>query len=222
VHTSWTDPSAGYDEALVAFVAAVLGDRDFVADLEAFLAAHRLVERGRLTSLAQTALLLTCPGIPDLYQGTELWDLSLVDPDNRRPVDYGRRRALLDRLAGAGPEQALALADEGGPKLWLIHRVLAHRRGNPGAYGPGSGYRLLPVTGASAGHAVAFERGGGLAVVVPRLLVTLEDWAGAVVELPEGAWVDVLTGEKLDGGPAEVAELLSRFPVAILGREETR
>ncbi|HTV98889.1 MAG TPA: malto-oligosyltrehalose synthase [Streptosporangiaceae bacterium] len=222
VHTSWTDPSAGYDEALVAFVAAVLADPGFVADLEAFLTRHRLVERGRVTSLAQTALLLTCPGIPDLYQGTEVWDLSLVDPDNRRPVDYGRRRGLLDRLAGAGPEQALALADEGGPKLWLIHRVLAHRRANPGAYGPGSGYRPLPVTGASAGHAVAFERGGGLAVVVPRLVATLEDWAGTEVALPEGAWVDVLTGEKVDGGPAEVAALLRRFPVAVLGREETR
>jgi (1->4)-alpha-D-glucan 1-alpha-D-glucosylmutase len=218
VHTSWTDPSAGYDDALVAFVTAVLADGDFVADLEGFLAEHRLVERGRVTSLAQTALLLTCPGIPDLYQGTEVWDLSLVDPDNRRPVDYGRRRALLDRLAGAGPAEALALADEGGPKLWLIHRVLGHRRRNPGAYGPGSGYRHLPVAGANAGHAVAFERGGGLAVIVPRLVATLDDWAGTEVALPDGAWVDVLNGDKLDGGPAEVAELLRRFPVAILGR----
>jgi (1->4)-alpha-D-glucan 1-alpha-D-glucosylmutase len=221
VHTSWTDPSAGYDDALAAFVTAALGDRGFVADLEAFLAEHRLVERGRVTSLAQTALLLTCPGIPDLYQGTEVWDLSLVDPDNRRPVDYGRRRVLLDRLAGAGPEQALALADEGGPKLWLIHRVLGHRRRHPGAYGPGSGYRPVPVTGSNAGHAVAFERGGGLAVVVPRLVAALDDWAGTEVALPGGAWVDVLTGDKVDGGPAEVAALLRRFPVAILGRGET-
>jgi (1->4)-alpha-D-glucan 1-alpha-D-glucosylmutase len=220
VHTSWTDPNAGYDDALSAFVTAVLADPGFVADLEAFLADSRLVELGRVNSLAQTALLLTCPGIPDLYQGTEVWQESLVDPDNRRPVDYARRRDLLDRLAGAGPEQALALAGEGGPKIWLIHCVLAHRRRHPGAYGPGSGYRPLPVTGAKAGHAVAFERDGGLAVVVPRLVCALAgDWAGTEVALPAGAWADVLTGEPVDGGPAPVAALLRRFPVAILGRE---
>src|SRR5262249_38557849 len=164
------DPKADYDDALAAFVAAVLAGRGFVAELEGFLAEHRIVERGRVNSLAQTALLLTCPGIPDLYQGTELWDLSLVDPDNRRPVDYSRRRALLADLAGAGPEQALARADEGGPKLWLIHRVLGHRRRHPQAYGPGSGYEPLRVQGHGPRHAVAFARTGGLAVVVPRLV----------------------------------------------------
>jgi (1->4)-alpha-D-glucan 1-alpha-D-glucosylmutase len=102
VHTSWIDPRPDYDEAVAAFVAGVLADDAFVAELEGFLAQHRLIERGRMTSLAQTALLLTCPGVPDVYQGTELWDLSLVDPDNRRPVelrhppasprDGGRRR----------------------------------------------------------------------------------------------------------------------------------
>jgi (1->4)-alpha-D-glucan 1-alpha-D-glucosylmutase len=277
VHTSWVDPNADYDDALAAFVTAVLADRDFVADLEGFLAEHRIVERGRVNSLAQTALLLTCPGIPDLYQGTELWDLSLVDPDNRRPVDYSRRRALLEGLVHAGPEQALARAEEGGPKLWLIHRVLGHRRRHPQAYGPGSGYEPLDVRGPGARHAVAFERTGGLAVIVPRLAAdpgtgepegrgaawgeerrwrratkeraTREGgaskapgrragkhsepegqgaprrragdtaWPGTTVELPGGGWVDVLTGEGVGGGSVSVADLLERFPVAVLGRE---
>jgi (1->4)-alpha-D-glucan 1-alpha-D-glucosylmutase len=220
VHTSWIDPNASYDDALAAFVTAVLADPGFIADLEAFLAGHRVVERGRVNSLAQTALLLTCPGIPDLYQGTEVWDLSLVDPDNRRAVDYQRRRSLLDALAGAGPEQALARADEGGPKLWLIHRVLGHRRRHPGAYGPSSAYEPLAVHGPLARHVVAFTRTGGLAVIVPRLGGgSGRGWAGTTVELPEGEWADMLTGDQADGGSAGVATLLRRFPVAVLGRE---
>jgi (1->4)-alpha-D-glucan 1-alpha-D-glucosylmutase len=220
VHTSWTEPFTQYDEAVGAFVTAVLADQDFVADLEGFLAEHQIIELGRVSSLAQTALLLTCPGVPDLYQGTELWDLSLVDPDNRRPVDYEARRRLLTALAGAGPEAALARAGEGGTKLWLIHRLLRHRRGHPAAYGPVSGYQPLQVSGARAAHAVAFTRAGGLAVVVPRLVTGLADgWADTTVALPRGAWTDVLTGDKVDGGAVSAAALLGRFPVAVLAMD---
>jgi (1->4)-alpha-D-glucan 1-alpha-D-glucosylmutase len=219
-HTSWTDPSPAYDEAVAGFITGILADDGFVADLETFLAEHRLVELGRVSSLAQTALLLTCPGVPDLYQGTEVWDLSLVDPDNRRPVDYQARQRLLAELTGAGggPEQALARAVQGGPKLWLITKVLRHRRRHPAAYGPASGYEPLPVTGAKAGHAVAFRRTGGLAVLVPRLVVGLAgDWADTVAHLPPGDWRSVLTGEPASGA-VPVADLLARFPVAVLAQ----
>lgn len=220
VHTSWADPQAGYEAALDAFVIATAADPDFVSDLEAFLAGHLIVERGRANSVAQVALLLTCPGIPDLYQGTELWDESLVDPDNRRPVNYAARSRLLSRLADAAPETALAMADEGGPKLWLIHRLLRHRRGNPASYDRDSGYEPLDVRGPKAAHAVAFARTGGLAVLVPRLLGGLAaGWDGTSVRLPAGPWVSVLTGEPVDGGDLSVAALLRRFPVAVLGRE---
>ena len=225
VHTSWTDPDEGYEQAVAAFVTAVLADKNFVADLEEFLAGQRIVERGRVSSLAQVTLLLTCPGVPDLYQGTELWDLSLVDPDNRRPVDYAARGRLLDDLAGAGPEEALARSDEGGPKLWLIHRLLGHRHRCPDAYGPGSGYEPLRVFGAKAGHVVAFARTGGLAVVVPRLVARLGSrtrgagaWDDTSVEIPGGDWTDVLTAEPVPGGRVRMETLLQRFPVAVLGR----
>jgi (1->4)-alpha-D-glucan 1-alpha-D-glucosylmutase len=238
VHTSWTDPDPGYEQKVDEFTASILADEDFVADLEEFVAGQQLVERGRVSSLAQVALLLTCPGVPDIYQGTELWDLSLVDPDNRRPVDYAARERLLDALAGAGPEEALALAEEGGPKLWLIHRLLAHRRRHPQAYGPRSGYEPLEVSGPAREHVIAFTRSGGparapgqarapgLAVVVPRLVAQLGGgpwgagaWDDTSVALPEGLWANVLTGEAVPGGPAGVEALLRRFPVTVLHHE---
>ena len=222
VHTSWTDPDPGYDEALDAFVAAVLTDQEFVAGLERFLADHELVQRGRLSSLAQVALLLTCPGVPDIYQGTELWDLSLVDPDNRRPVDFAARERVLAGLAGAGPAEALARTAEGGPKLWLIHRILHYRLAHPGVFA--GSYRPLAAGGPKAGHVVAFARGEQLAVVVPRLLARLGDpsspgtWPGTTVTLPGGDWTDVLTGARVPGGAVPVGTVLQRFPVSVLGR----
>ena len=214
-HTSWIDPDPEYDAAVRSFVESVLADPEFTADLAAF--AGPLVEPGRVTALAQTLLTLTAPGCPDVYQGTELWDLSLVDPDNRRPVDYDLRLALLDKLAGAAPEDVLAWSDEGAPKLWLVHRALGLRRRAAAAFGPGSSYAALPVRGAKAAHAVAYVRGGRVAVVVPRLVLGLDgDWGDTTVELPAGRWTSVLDGASVDGGPVAPSELLARFPVALL------
>ena len=217
VHTSWVDPVPAYDSVLQAFIVAILGDAEFVTELETFLDGEGVVEAGRTNSLAQTTLLLTCPGVADVYQGTELWDLSLVDPDNRRPVDYELRRRLLDRLRDADAAAALRLAGEGGAKLWLIHRLLDHRRRRPDAYSADAGYQPLVGRGSRAAHVVAFQRSGRLAVVVPRLVVGLRgDWEDTVVDLPEGMWTDVLTGVAVGGGAVPVTGLLSGFPVAVL------
>jgi (1->4)-alpha-D-glucan 1-alpha-D-glucosylmutase len=222
VHTSWVDPDDTYESALQAFVRSVLGDDHFVADVSDFMAAHRLVERGRINSLAQTTLLLTCPGVADLYQGSEVWDLSLVDPDNRRAVDYENRRRLLHCLMEAGPEAALEQTEQGGPKLWLIHRLLRHRQNSPACYGAESSYLPLPVEGPEATRIVAFSRSGGLVVVVPRLLggLAVTGWGGTTVILPEGEWIDVLSEARFVGGAAGVEELFRRFPVAVLGRQD--
>ena len=216
VHTSWREPNPAYQGAVQGFVDAVLADGSFTASLERFLADHDLVRLGRLTSLSQVALLLTSPGVPDLYQGDELWDLSLVDPDNRRPVDHDARRGLLDELSGAGPDAALAHLDDGGAKLWLIHRLLGHRRQQPQAYE--GGYEPLSALGEGAAHAVAFSR-GDLVVVAPRLQAALArtGWGSTTLALPDGEWHSVL-GDGRWGGEVAVSDLLASFPVAVLAR----
>ncbi|HUD39766.1 MAG TPA: malto-oligosyltrehalose synthase [Streptosporangiaceae bacterium] len=220
LQTSWTDPNTSYESALTEFVTALLADPGFVAAVEEFLGKHSIVTRGRLNSLAQVALLLTCPGVPDIYQGTEVWDNSLVDPDNRRPVDFASRGALLAELADAGPAETYAFDDAGGPKIWLIARLLAHRRAYPGVYDRSSGYEPLEILGAHADRFVGFTRTGGLAVIVPRLVTSTADpWTGTEVILPSGRWVSVLTGHQVEGGRLRAATLLRQFPVQVLARD---
>ena len=220
LHTSWTDPQEGYETAVEEFVSAVLGDPDFVASLEAFLDEHKIVARGRFNSLAQTALLLTCPGVPDIYQGTEVWDLSLVDPDNRRQISFASQWALLADVADGGAAAAMAREDAGGPKIWLIARVLAHRRAFPDLYGRNSDYEPIEVSGPHADRFVAFTRSGSVAVIVPRLVTSMADpWTGTEVALPPGQWTSILTDEHFSSGNVRAAALLRRFPVQILTRE---
>jgi (1->4)-alpha-D-glucan 1-alpha-D-glucosylmutase len=213
VHTSWTDPAPDYDRAVEHFTRGLLADDGFVDDLDAFLAQHDVVARGRRWSLAQTALLLTCPGVPDLYQGSELWDTSLVDPDNRRPVDYATRRRLLRESRSLTADAVTARMDEGAPKQWLIQSLLAHRHAEPASY-RSPVYEPLAVTGAGPEHLLAFTR-GDLVVVVPR---AGQAWDDTEVELPAGRWSDVLTGVSHDGGRRTGTALLRAFPVAVLGR----
>ncbi len=212
VHTSWTDPSDDYDNAVEKFARSVLADTEFVALVEQFLADHHVVERGRHNSLAQIALLLTCPGVPDVYQGTELWDLSLVDPDNRRPVDYDERRRILDSHRDSDAAAVLRDDDRGAPKQWLIRRLLARRA----SYGTANGYEPLALQGARSGDALAYLC-RGLAVVVPCR--TSGTWDGTTVALPAGRWTDVLTGAPVDGGAQTLTDLLAGFPVAVLQRD---
>ncbi|MFO8149223.1 MAG: malto-oligosyltrehalose synthase [Trueperaceae bacterium] len=215
LHTSWTAPDEAYERAVVDFARALLGDEAFRADLEAFVAD--LVHPGRINGLAQTLIKLTAPGVPDVYQGTELWDLSLVDPDNRRPVDFDLRRRLLAELTGLSPEDIVARMDEGLPKMWLLRQALRARRLRPRSFGGDGGYRPLPARGAKADHLLAFARGDDVVVVAPRLVTGLADgWQDTVLELPAGAWRDLMTGDAWPAGAVPVAELLGRFPVALL------
>lgn len=216
-NTSWVTPVPEYDDALRRFVHDVVTDEAFAADLDGFV--QPLVDPGWVNSLAQKLVELTAPGVPDVYQGTELWDLSLVDPDNRRPVDFERRRALLAEVGALSPEERWARRHEGLPKLWVTCRALRLRAERPDWFGAGAGYQPLPTSGDRAGHVVAYARGGA-AVVAPRLPIGLAAAGGwddsTVVALPAGTWYDEMTGREHDGGAVVVGELLARFPVALL------
>jgi (1->4)-alpha-D-glucan 1-alpha-D-glucosylmutase len=218
-HTSWIDPLAAYEDSLAQFAARVMADAEFIGDLETFIGRNQLVALGRIASLAQTALLLTCPGVPDLYQGSEVWDLSLVDPDNRRPVDYAQMQRLLAEVRDAEPGQVLARVDEGATKLWLIARLLERRRRRPESFET-SAYTPLAAVGGKARHVVSFVR-DDLLVVVPRLLIGLgADWGDTNIGLPEGRWTDLLSGAEQQGGaPVALSQILQAFPVAVLARE---
>jgi (1->4)-alpha-D-glucan 1-alpha-D-glucosylmutase len=218
-HTSWTNPNRVYDEALRAFVEATLADAEFRAQVESFV--RPLLGPARTVSLAQTLLKLTAPGVPDFYQGSELWTSTIVDPDNRGPVDYDVRRRLLEALDGATVEGILARKDEGLPKLWLIRQALRLRARRREVFGVKGDYRPLAVTGERAAHVVAFVRAESVATVVPRFVIRLADnWGDASLELPGGDWRDELTGDRHAGGRQPVGGILARFPVALLVKEE--
>ena len=219
LHTSWTAPDETYERTIADFARALLGDAAFRADLEAFVAG--LVHPGRINGLAQTLIKLTAPGVPDVYQGTELWDHGLVDPDNRRPVDFDLRRRMLAELAALAPEDIVARMDEGLPKMWVLRQALRARRLRPQSFGPDGSYRSLWARGAKAAHVLAFARGQDVVVATPRLVMGLgSGWGDTDLELPSGEWRDLMTGDAWAGGPVPVASLLGRFPVALLVQGE--
>jgi (1->4)-alpha-D-glucan 1-alpha-D-glucosylmutase len=218
VHTSWISPNEGHDAALATFVGAVMDDPEFMADIGAFASA--LVAPGHVNSLSQALLRITSPGVPDFYQGTEVWDFSLVDPDNRRPVDYQARGALLEQVLGADVLDGDRWGKSGMAKMWLIHRALHVRKRHPEAFGPHGTYEPLIATGSRAEHVVAFSRGGTVISIAPRLVLTLAgDWQDTSLELPPGSWRNAFTGVVVTDATL-LAPLLQDLPVALLEREE--
>jgi (1->4)-alpha-D-glucan 1-alpha-D-glucosylmutase len=213
--TTWTNPVEEFEEQLHALVDAAYDDEATAARLGKMV--ERIEAFGRSNSLAQKLLQLAMPGVPDVYQGSELWDLSLVDPDNRRPVDYDLRRELLAALdAGEVP----AVDGTGAAKLLVVSRTLRARREHPEWF---DGYEPVAATGTAADHVVAFDRGGVVAVAtrLPAGLAAAGGWDDTALPLPTGAWRDLFTGERVvsDAGGIRLDGLLGRLPVALLARD---
>ncbi|MDR7252702.1 (1-_4)-alpha-D-glucan 1-alpha-D-glucosylmutase [Nocardioides sp. BE266] len=202
--TTWTEPDETYEAAVHAAVDALF-DSDEVRAVLADLAA-RVEEPGRSNAIAAKLVALTMPGVPDVYQGSELWETSLVDPDNRRPVDFDHRTAV---LAGEATDDAV-------DKLHVTCSALTLRRERPDLF---SGYAPVSATGAAAGHVIAFDRGGSITVAtrLPVGLAAAGGWRDTRLDLPPGRWHDVLTGVDTDG---HLADLLATHPVALLVRKD--
>jgi (1->4)-alpha-D-glucan 1-alpha-D-glucosylmutase len=242
VHSSWLSPDEEYEGAVLRFAAAVLDPRRGAAFREAFLPFHaRVAELGIYNSLAQLAIKTTAPGIPDFYRGTELWDLNLVDPDNRRPVDFVERRQSLARVhdcgrrSGAEAEALLAGRADGLVKMYAMAKALGARARFREVFERGD-YVALQTSGLRKDCAFAFARRFEDACVVtcvPRLIVSLVPdaagpptgsvWGDTRIQVPcAGPFHDVFTGAAVAPVPSEAgwtiaaATVFDRFPIAIL------
>jgi (1->4)-alpha-D-glucan 1-alpha-D-glucosylmutase len=228
-HTNWVDPNEAYEAAALKLLHTVLDPKRPLLEQVRPL-ARRLSALGMLNGLSRTVLKMTLPGVPDIYQGTEFWDFSLVDPDNRRPVDYKERTKALETNA---PLDALMNSwTDGRIKQRILSILLHDRRGSPALYAEGD-YQPLKAKGSRSSNLLGFVRHQGadaLVVVVPRLWAGLTDgdnlsmnaamWGDTTLALPEGKWRNVITGDEIEtgGNPTGIGDLMGTIPFAVLKR----
>ncbi|MBD2482572.1 malto-oligosyltrehalose synthase [Planktothrix sp. FACHB-1365] len=240
VHTAWLRPDSVYEEGFFTFVDKILNpseDNQFLQEFRNF--QQKIAFYGIFNSLSQTLIKITSPGLPDFYQGTELWDLSLVDPDNRRFVDYQKRMQFLEEIKRRSQEDILSLIEElkstpedGRMKLFLIYQGLIVRKQYLEVYQQGT-YIPLEITGDYAEHILAFARTYGqqiIITIVPQFLTNLVEpkqfplgqmiWKDTAIEIPEEwstDWEDTLTHQLIKGSPSlKIGDILTVFPVALL------
>ncbi|MGE0880933.1 MAG: malto-oligosyltrehalose synthase [Acidimicrobiia bacterium] len=213
--TSWYEPDEAYEQLVAATVDALLDDAVCQRGLQELLAD--LVPFGRRSALSATAIAATVPGVLDIYQGTDIWSLSLADPDNRRPLDMGALRSAAARPVWSSADLE---RDEIGASKWhLLRALLGLRRSNPEAFGPGAPYAPRVAQGSAADHVIAFDRGDDVITVAARWERALDrdgGWRDTAIVLPPGRWRDVLSGSLRFGGAIPIETLLSGMPCAVL------
>jgi (1->4)-alpha-D-glucan 1-alpha-D-glucosylmutase len=233
VHTTWAAPDNAYEDAVLDFIRHALDVSRTNPFLDSFLSFQaRIAWLGMHNSLVQTVLKLTVPGMPDIYQGAELWDLSLVDPDNRRPVDFDARRKMLaanakDPLDGAAIQKLMESWHDGGIKLKLIEKILQTRAALPELF-QDSSYIALNPSGPAADRICAFARQSGASCLVVAVALfpcnagKENEWEGTVIRLPANiecsSWLNLFEGTKLSSpnNSLAAAELFAALPVAVL------
>ena len=216
--TSWTDGDPAYEEAVLGLAARVLADSELSASIGEFVAA--IADDALANSLGAKLVQLTMVGVPDVYQGCELAGLSLVDPDNRRDVDFARRRSMLADLDGGRRDLTSLDTSLDAAKLLVTARTLRLRRGRPEWFA--AAYAPLTAAGPAADHVVAFKRGEQAITVATRLPAGLRGrggWGQTALELPAGSWTDLLSDAVYEGGTVPMTELTRRLPVALLVQE---
>ncbi|HEY4222217.1 MAG TPA: malto-oligosyltrehalose synthase, partial [Myxococcota bacterium] len=227
--TSWAAPNEPYESALASFARALLADPRWHEITAPFFA--QLVPHARTTSLALALLQLTSPGVPDIYQGCDLFCDAFVDPDNRRPVDFARRASLL--RDGDGALARFRDDVDGAAKQALIRAALAVRAHRPASFAPGAAYTPLLPTGAQRAHAIAYQRGDDVIAIAPRLVVGLARAGGfgdTRLALPPGTWRNALASSSSSSpsSPSShassvlLASLWASAPVALLVRDDAR
>lgn len=220
--TNWMEPNEPYEADLQWFVRGMLADPDVAAEIDAVIMS--MTPEWQVLSLSQTLIKLTAPGIPDIYQGSELWDLRLVDPDNRTPVDYELRRTLLADAMRPQRSRFMSQLESGAPKMRLIAMALAVRARHREAFASASGYQRVAASGSRAEHVIGFARThpDGEPVVVTIAfrwpLLLRPGWGDTLVQLPLGRWRDALTGQQVMGGKQRVETLMEAAPLALLER----
>jgi (1->4)-alpha-D-glucan 1-alpha-D-glucosylmutase len=239
VHTFWLDPDPEYEQALLDFTEAILDQARSGEFLSSFIAFQaKVAHRAAFNSLSQVLLKIASPGVPDFYQGSELWDLSLVDPDNRRPVDFDRRETFLrqikerDTNLPALVEDMLAAKEDGRIKLFTIYKALDARKRNRQLFDEGD-YLPLKVTGSRSRHVIAFARCRAKSwalAIAPRFVASLikdgelplgeKIWEDTSIELPVDApdyWHHLFTDQSLRAkGRLQVSQVLGHFPLGLL------
>ncbi len=246
VHTAWLKPDEDYEDAYISFVEEILQPSEENQFLKEFVPFQKKVAYyGIFNSLSQTLIKITSPGVPEFYQGTELWDLNLVDPDNRRPVDFEKRRSFLRDISSKIETDVLSLItklfsskEDGRLKLFMIYRALQAKNENSEVFQNGV-YIPIEVRGTFKDHIVAFARNYGntwVVTIAPRLLTTLikegelplgqHVWDNTHIILPEGApflWKDAIATQLIEGGKIlPMSEVLKHFPVALLMSKEEK